>query len=40
MHYQNGRLIKAITRGNGVQGDDVTKNVFSKYQNYRKKFHF
>lgn len=28
LHYQNGRLIKAITRGNGVQGDDVTKNVF------------
>ncbi|UWW00972.1 NAD-dependent DNA ligase LigA [Mycoplasmopsis felis] len=28
LHYQNGRLIRAITRGNGVQGDDVTKNVF------------
>jgi DNA ligase (NAD+) len=25
--YENGKLIRAITRGDGVQGDDVTSNV-------------
>lgn len=25
--YKNGRLVKAITRGDGTQGDDVTANV-------------
>jgi DNA ligase (NAD+) len=25
--YQNGKLIKAVTRGDGVQGDEVTANV-------------
>jgi len=25
--YENGRLIRAITRGDGVKGDDVTRNV-------------
>ncbi len=25
--YQNGRLVQAVTRGDGVQGDDVTANV-------------
>ena len=25
--YENGRLIRAVTRGDGVQGDDVTENV-------------
>ncbi len=25
--YQNGRLVKAVTRGDGTQGDDVTANV-------------
>ncbi len=25
--YKNGRLVQAITRGDGVQGDDVTSNV-------------
>lgn len=25
--YKNGRLIQAVTRGDGVQGDDVTENV-------------
>jgi len=24
--YQNGRLLRAVTRGDGVQGDDVTNN--------------
>lgn len=25
--YQNGKLVKAVTRGDGIQGDDVTENV-------------
>jgi DNA ligase (NAD+) len=25
--YENGRLVRAVTRGDGLQGDDVTKNV-------------
>ena len=25
--YENGRLVRAITRGDGVKGDDVTANV-------------
>ena len=25
--YENGRMVRAITRGDGVQGDDVTANV-------------
>ncbi|MFM1898718.1 MAG: NAD-dependent ligase LigA, partial [Bacteroidota bacterium] len=27
LHYNNGRLIQALTRGDGSQGDDVTENV-------------
>jgi len=27
LHYQRGRLIRAVTRGDGEQGDDVTSNV-------------
>ena len=27
MIYQNGRLVRAVTRGDGFQGDDVTTNV-------------
>lgn len=25
--YENGRLVRAVTRGDGVKGDDVTRNV-------------
>ena len=25
--YENGRLLRAVTRGDGTQGDDVTNNV-------------
>lgn len=24
--YENGRLVRAVTRGNGIQGDDITAN--------------
>jgi DNA ligase (NAD+) len=27
LHYENGRFVRAVTRGNGVRGDDVTPNV-------------
>ncbi len=27
LHYEHGRLVSAVTRGDGVQGDDVTENV-------------
>ena len=27
--YEHGRLVKAVTRGDGVQGDDVTANVIT-----------
>ena len=27
LHYEEGRLVRAVTRGDGVQGDDVTANV-------------
>lgn len=27
LHYEHHRLVRAVTRGDGVQGDDVTENV-------------
>ena len=27
LHYEKGKLTRAVTRGDGVQGDDVTENV-------------
>ncbi|MBQ7442293.1 MAG: NAD-dependent DNA ligase LigA [Bacteroidaceae bacterium] len=27
LHYEHGALVRAVTRGDGVQGDDVTPNV-------------
>jgi DNA ligase (NAD+) len=27
LHYQNGQLVRGVTRGDGVRGDDVTSNV-------------
>lgn len=27
LHYKRGKLVAAVTRGDGVQGDDVTENV-------------
>ena len=27
LHYKQGQLVQAVTRGDGVQGDDVTSNV-------------
>ncbi|MBR6142298.1 MAG: NAD-dependent DNA ligase LigA [Bacteroidaceae bacterium] len=27
LHYEDGRLVRAVTRGDGIQGDDVTANV-------------
>ena len=27
LHYEKGKLIRAVTRGDGIQGDDVTANV-------------
>ena len=27
LHYEQGRLVRGVTRGNGVRGDDVTPNV-------------
>jgi DNA ligase (NAD+) len=27
--YEKGRLVRAVTRGNGIEGDDVTRNIFA-----------
>ena len=36
--YQNGVLIKAVTRGDGYTGDDVTENV-KTIKNLPKQLH-
>ena len=36
--YKNGRLVQALTRGDGVQGDDVTENV-RRISNIPQKLH-
>lgn len=28
LHYYNGKLVRAVTRGDGVVGEDVTENIF------------
>lgn len=27
LHYEEGQLVRAVTRGDGIQGDDVTQNI-------------
>ncbi|MBZ4195481.1 NAD-dependent DNA ligase LigA [Mycoplasma sp. 1331] len=27
LHYKKGKLVKAVTRGNGIEGEDVTDNI-------------
>jgi DNA ligase (NAD+) len=27
LHYKNGRFVRALTRGDGIKGEDVTANV-------------
>jgi DNA ligase (NAD+) len=44
IHYINGKLFKASTRGSGTVGEDITKNVMEiknvpKTVNYKKEFH-
>jgi DNA ligase (NAD+) len=46
LHYENGRFMRAVTRGDGVKGDDVTQNVKTirsiplvlKHGNYPERF--
>jgi NAD-dependent DNA ligase len=35
--YENGQLKRAVTRGDGFQGDDVTNNIKTKIDSVAKK---
>ena len=38
--YENGRLLQAATRGNGIEGEDITKNVLAGFENVPKEISF
>ncbi|VEU59157.1 NAD(+)-dependent DNA ligase [Mesomycoplasma neurolyticum] len=37
IYYENGNLIKALTRGNGIEGEDITENVLKMSSNFINK---
>ena len=37
LHYEQGRLVRAVTRGDGVRGDDVTPNAGSTRSSTRSR---
>ena len=39
LEYESSNLVKAITRGDGIEGEDITKNV-KRMQNVKSKFNF
>ncbi|WP_033160933.1 NAD-dependent DNA ligase LigA [[Mycoplasma] collis] len=36
IYYNDGKLVKALTRGNGIEGEDVTENVLKMSSNFIK----